>query len=86
MDYGTTATISSYHLVYLHKDYADYPPQAIRGCLDMVRPTGGTWMYGSCKYFAKNVLQRGIYAKITSINEKVQFSNCGFDGVSMKYD
>lgn len=86
MDYGTTATIWSDHLLYLHKDFGNFPAQALRGCLDFIRPTNGTWMYDSCKYFADNVLQRTIYAKITSIHEKVCSSKYLNPSLNLQYN
>lgn len=74
VDYGTTASISRYHLLYLHKNFSDYPAQAMRGCLDLIRPTGGTWMHESCKFFSGICLKRTIYAKITAIDDRVSSS------------
>lgn len=71
MDFGTTETIYSDDLLYLHKQFSDYPEQALHGCLDMIRPIGGTWTYDSIEHFFNLVKYRTIYAKIKSMNEKV---------------
>lgn len=81
-DYGTTATISRYHVLYLHKEFADYQAEALRGCLDLVQPVGGTWTHDACKYFASITVSDPVYAEITSICSadhvwiSIQFDTC----------
>lgn len=72
MDYGTVEEIFAEEIRLMRKEFAEMLPQALRGCLDNVRPTAGLWTRDATSAFKKSVQNINIYAKVTGVDTEVR--------------
>lgn len=78
LDHGWIDEIFFDEVRLLRTEMAKLLPQAIRGCLDNVRPAMGLWTRWATMTFRKAVSQVKIYAKVTGVDSKVCIDTIGF--------
>lgn len=86
IDYGTVDDVFNNEIKFLHEDFIYLPPQAIRGCLDHVKPIGGSWSRDASQAFHHIVADYSLYGKITGINTDENIFYMMLIDTSQEYD
>lgn len=72
LDYGTVDEVFVDEIRLMRKDYAELLPQAFRGCLENIRPSGGLWTRQATQTFKSAVENINVYANVTAIDTEVR--------------
>lgn len=72
MDYGTVCAINVTDIKYLHRNFADLPAQAMRGCLSHIKPKGLHWSHEATKCFLTLVSDLMLYCQVSDIDRAVR--------------
>lgn len=73
VDYGTTGRVKKSDLRFMHRDFAEFPIQAIKASLVNLVPTGGAekWPRKVSKRFLELVSDKNLVAVISSVDHEV---------------
>lgn len=75
VDFGTTTEVKIKNLRFLHKKFAKDPIQALRGCLDCIRPANGIWVWETIEYFVETALEIPLNGTVTAVNDEVSLNH-----------
>lgn len=73
IDYGTTGRVKKSDLRFMHRDFAEFPIQAIKASLVNLVPAGGEekWPRKVNKRFLELVSDKNLVAVISSVDHEV---------------
>ncbi|XP_033607617.1 tudor domain-containing protein 5 isoform X4 [Cryptotermes secundus] len=74
VDYGTTGRVKKSDLRFMHRDFAEFPIQAIKASLVNLVPTGGAekWPRKVSKRFLELVSDKNLVAVISSVDHEAR--------------